>query len=54
MTETSPTLADLMDERLAMLWYQVDRVGDCELRERSRRLPTGSCSPATQPSTTGT
>ena len=32
MTETSPTLAGLMDERLAMLWYQVDRVGDHGLR----------------------
>ena len=32
MTETSPTLGDLMDERLAMLWYQVDRIGDHGLR----------------------
>ncbi len=32
MTETSPTLVDLMDERLAMLWYQLDRAGDHDLR----------------------
>ena len=32
MTETSPTLAGLVDERLAMLWYQVDRAGDRGLR----------------------
>ena len=32
MTETSPTLVELVDERLAMLWYQVDRVGDHDLR----------------------
>ena len=32
MTETSATLVDLVDERLAMLWYQVDRVGDRGLR----------------------
>ena len=32
MTETSPTLVDMVDERLAMLWYQVDRIGDHGLR----------------------
>ena len=32
MTETSPTLVDLVDEGLAMLWYQVDRAGDHQLR----------------------
>ena len=32
MTETSATLVDLVDEGLAMLWYQVDRAGDRELR----------------------
>ncbi len=32
MTETSPTLVGLVDERLAMLWYQVDRAGDRDLR----------------------
>ena len=32
MTETSATLVDLVDEGLAMLWYQVDRAGDHQLR----------------------
>ena len=31
-TETKSKLTDLMDERLAMLWYQVDRAGDRDLR----------------------
>ena len=31
-TETNSKLTDLMDEHLAMLWYQVDRAGDRELR----------------------
>ena len=31
-TETNSKLTDLMDERLAMLWYQVDRAGDRDLR----------------------
>ena len=33
MTKTKSEMTDRMDERLAMLWYQVDRIGDCELRE---------------------
>ena len=31
-TETNSKLTGLMDERLAMLWYQVDWVGDRDLR----------------------
>ena len=33
MPDTRSKSADLMDERLAMLWYQVDRLGDYDLRE---------------------
>ena len=33
MTKTTSEMTDRMDEGLAMLWYQVDRIGDHELRE---------------------
>ena len=33
MTKTTSEMTNRMDERLAMLWYQVDRVGDRGLRE---------------------
>ncbi len=46
MTKTTSEMADRMDEGLAMLWYQVDRIGDRELREEiedslSQKLGSG-------------
>ena len=32
MTDTNSALIDVVDERLTMLWYQVDRAGDRDLR----------------------
>lgn len=32
MTETSSDLTGVMDDRLAMLWYQLDRAGNYDLR----------------------
>ena len=49
MTETSPTLADLMDERLAMLWYQVDRVGDHGVRREIEEVADRFMDPGDTP-----
>ena len=53
MTETSPTLADLVDERLAMLWYQVDRVGDHDLRREMEEVADRFMFPGDTPVGTG-
>ena len=45
MTETTGEIADRMDERLAMLWYQVDRTGDYDLREEIEEAAEGFVSP---------
>ncbi len=34
MTKTTSEMTVRMDEGLAMLWYQVNRIGDYELREK--------------------
>ncbi len=49
MTDTSSALIDVMDERLAMLWYQVDRVGDHDLRGEIEEVADGFMFPGDTP-----
>ena len=45
MSKTSPTMIEEMDEALAMLWYQVDRFGDYDLREEIEEVADGFMAP---------
>ena len=45
MAKTSPTMIEEMDEALAMLWYQVDRFGDYDLREEIEEVADGFITP---------
>ena len=53
MTDTTNKLADLVDERLAMLWYQVDRTGDYDLREEIEEVSSRFMYPGDTPIGTG-
>ena len=53
MTETSATLVDLVDEGLAMLWYQVDRAGDHQLRREIEEVAERFMFPGDTPVGTG-
>ena len=45
MAKTSPTMMEEMDETLAMLWYQVDRIGNHGLREEIEEVADGFLTP---------
>ena len=45
MAKTSATMLKEMDEALAMLWYQVDRIGNHGLREEIEEVADGFMTP---------
>ena len=45
MAKTSATMIEEMDKALAMPWYQVDRVGDYDLREEIEEAAEGFLNP---------
>ena len=45
MAKTSATMIEEMDEALAMLWYQVDRIGNRGLREEIEEVADGFMTP---------
>ena len=45
MAKTSVAMIEEMDEALAMLWYQVDRIGNRGLREEIEEVADGFMTP---------